>query len=412
MPRRNRTKQVPSSVWILGVVSFFNDLASEMLYPLLPIFITQVLGAPVAILGLIDGVAEGAAAGFKVLFGRWSDRLGRRRPFVFSGYVASALSKVVVAMSTTWGMVFAGRLLDKFGKGIRTGPRDALLLGASNSKNRGLVFGVQQSLDSAGAVAGPLLALLFLHTFANDIRTVLYIACVPSVIAVFVVSFVRESAKTTEAASNGATGDDGALEHVVVAPRPSLRSLPRELRLFLFASGLFALGNSSDSFLILRARSVGLSISLVILAYVLYNVVYSAASTPAGMLADRFGPKRIYVAGVFIYTLVYVGFAINRSALGVWGLFAIYGLYIALTDSVSRALVGSFITVQNEAAGIYGLMQTVVSVGLVLASIIGGLLWSTVGSWATFTFGAACAVAALVLLLSAGVRRSKPYDAR
>jgi MFS family permease len=204
----------------------------------------------------------------------------------------------------------------------------------------------------------------------------------------------------------------GPAVEVVVAPRPSLRSLPRELRLFLFASGLFALGNSSDSFLILRARSVGLSISLVILAYVLYNVVYSAASTPAGMLADRFGPKRIYVAGIFIYTLVYVGFAINRSAMGVWGLFAIYGLYIALTDSVSRALVGSFITVQNEAAGIYGLMQTVVSVGLVLASIIGGLLWSTVGSWATFTFGAACAVAALVLLLSAGVGRSKPYDPR
>jgi MFS family permease len=314
-------------------------------------------------------------------------------------------------------MVFAGRLLDKFGKGVRTGPRDALLLGASNSKNRGLVFGLQQSLDSAGAVAGPLLALLFLHTFANDIRTVLYIACVPSVIAVFVVSFVRESAsKTTTAAPNDATRKEvaksGPAVEVVVAPRPSLRSLPRELRLFLFASGLFALGNSSDSFLILRARSVGLSISLVILAYVLYNVIYSAASTPAGMLADRFGPKRIYVAGIFIYTLVYVGFAINRSAMGVWGLFAIYGLYIALTDSVSRALVGSFITVQNEAAGIYGLMQTVVSVGLVLASIIGGLLWSTVGSWATFTFGAACAVAALVLLLSAGVRRSKPYDPR
>ena len=411
MPRRKLTKKIPGSVWILGVVSFFNDMASEMLYPLLPIFITQVLGAPVAILGLIDGVAEGAAAGFKVLFGRWSDRLGRRRPFVFYGYLASAASKVVVAVSTTWGLVFVGRLLDKFGKGVRTGARDALLLSDSNSMNRGLVFGVQQSLDSAGAVAGPLLALLLLHSFANDIRTVLYIACIPSVIAVLVVLFVREAlAKRAPTAMSGETSEavaetGTAIEDVAAAPRLTLRSLPPELRLFLIASGLFALGNSSDSFLILRARSVGLSISLVILAYVLYNVVYSVASTPAGIVADRLGPRRVYIAGMIVYVIVYVGFAINRSATGVWVLFSIYGLYIALTDSVSRALVGSFVADQNEAAGIYGLMQTVISVGLVLASIIGGVLWSTVGAWATFAFAAGCAISALLLLLSTSARR-------
>jgi MFS family permease len=370
MPRRTLTKKIPGSVWILGVVSFFNDVASEMLYPLLPIFITQVLGAPVAILGLIDGVAEGAAAGFKVVFGRWSDRIGKRRPFVFSGYLASTASKLVVAASTTWGLVFVGRLLDKFGKGVRTGARDALLLSESNSMNRGLVFGVQQSLDSAGAVAGPLLALLLLHSFGNDIRTVLYIAFIPSVIAVLVVLFVREaSAKNISADTSGASSEsmaqtDTATDNVVAAPRRTLRSLPPELRLFVIASGLFALGNSSDSFLILRARSVGLSISLVILAYVVYNVVYSVASTPAGILADRLGPKRVYVAGMVVYVIVYVGFAFNRSVTGVWVLFTIYGLYIAFTDSVSRALVGSFVTDQNEAAGIYGLTQTVVSVGL------------------------------------------------
>jgi MFS family permease len=409
MPRRTLTKKIPGSVWILGVVSFFNDVASEMLYPLLPIFITQVLGAPVAILGLIDGVAEGAAAGFKVVFGRWSDRIGKRRPFVFSGYLASTASKLVVAASTTWGLVFVGRLLDKFGKGVRTGARDALLLSESNSMNRGLVFGVQQSLDSAGAVAGPLLALLLLHSFGNDIRTVLYIAFIPSVIAVLVVLFVREaSAKNISADTSGASSEsmaqtDTATDNVVAAPRRTLRSLPPELRLFVIASGLFALGNSSDSFLILRARSVGLSISLVILAYVVYNVVYSVASTPAGILADRLGPKRVYVAGMVVYVIVYVGFAFNRSVTGVWVLFTIYGLYIAFTDSVSRALVGSFVTDQNEAAGIYGLTQTVVSVGLVLASIIGGVLWSTVGAWATFAFAAGCAISALLLLLSSSV---------
>jgi MFS family permease len=409
MPRRTLTKKIPRSVWILGVVSFFNDMASEMLYPLLPIFITQVLGAPVAILGLIDGVAEGAAAGFKVVFGRWSDRIGKRRPFVFYGYLASTASKVVVAVSTTWGLVFVGRLLDKFGKGVRTGPRDALLLSASNSMNRGLVFGVQQSLDSAGAVAGPLLALLLLHSFGNDIRTVLYIACIPSVFAVLVVLFVREAvAKSKKPAVSSETRESAAAtgtanENIVAAPRRTLRSLPPELRLFITASGLFALGNSSDSFLILRARNVGLSISLVILAYVLYNVVYSVASTPAGIVADRLGPRRVYVAGMIVYVIVYVGFAINHSVTGVWVLFSIYGLYIAFTDSVSRALVGSFVIDQNEAAGIYGLMQTVVSVGLVLASIIGGVLWSTVGAWATFAFAAGCAISALLLLLSSSV---------
>ena len=416
MPRRNLTKKIPGPVWLLGVVSFFNDLSSEMLYPLLPIFITQVLGAPVAILGLIDGVAEGAAAGFKVLFGRWSDRLGKRRPFIFYGYLASAASKAVVALSTTWGLVFLGRLLDKFGKGVRTGARDALLLSDSNSMNRGRVFGVQQSLDSAGAVAGPLLALLLLHSFGNDIRTVLYIAIIPSVITVFVVLFVREAlAKSKQPAVSSETSESAAAtgtatENIVSTPRRTLRSLPTELRIFLIASGLFALGNSSDSFLILRAKSVGLSISLVILAYVLYNVVYSVASTPAGIVADRLGPKRVYIAGVAVYVIVYVGFAINRSVTGVWVLFSIYGLYIALTDSVSRALVGSFVTDQHEAAGIYGLMQTVVSVGLVMASIIGGVLWSLVGSWATFAFGATCAFAAILLLLSTNTRRPEPQE--
>ena len=404
MPRRDMAKRIPGSVWILGLVSFFNDMSSEMLYPLLPIFVTQVLGAPVAILGLIDGVAEGAAAGFKVVFGSWSDRLGRRRPFVITGYVASTASKIVVAVSTMWGVVFLGRLLDKFGKGVRTGARDALLLDASNETNRGRVFGVQQSMDSAGAVVGPLLALLFLHTFRNDIRTVLYIAFIPSIVAILVVPFVREALHTsTSAVTDVATREPAVppstvTDEVAAVPRLSWSSLPRELRLFLWASGLFALGNSSDSFLILRAKSVGLSLSLVILAYVLYNVVYTAASTPAGILADRLGAKPVYIAGIVIYVLVYAGFAVNHSTTGVWVLFTVYGLYIALTDSVSRSLVGSFIADETQAAGIYGLMQTVISVGLVLASIVGGVLWSTVGAWATFTFGAACAASAIVVL--------------
>jgi MFS family permease len=385
-------KKIPGSVYILGAVSFFNDVASEMLYPVMPIFLTQVLGAPVAVVGLIEGVAEGSAAVFKTIFGRWSDRLGKRKPFVFSGYSASALSKAIIAFSSLWGIVFAGRVIDKFGKGLRTGARDALLLDASNEKNRGLVFGVHRTMDSAGAVVGPLIALLLLQLFNNNIRTILYIAVIPSLIGVLLVSFVRETKKP--------------IEKVRATPLPQLsfKTLPRELKIFLIAYGLFAFGNSSDSFLILRSKNLGLSLSLVVLAYVVYNVVYSLGSTPAGILADKIGPKRVFIAGLIIYILVYAGFAFNKSTAGIWGLFAIYGLYIALTDGVSKALIGQYIG-QKEAGGIYGLLQTITGIGILLASVIGGTLWTIIGPWATFAFGAGFAIMALLVFLFAGLGR-------
>ena len=382
-------KKIPGSVYILGAVSFFNDVASEMLYPVMPIFLTQVLGAPVAVVGLIEGVAEGSAAVFKTIFGRWSDRLGKRKPFVFSGYAASALSKIIIAFSNLWGIVFAGRVIDKFGKGLRTGARDALLLDASNDKNRGLVFGVHRTMDSAGAVVGPLIALLLLQLFNNNIRTILYIAVIPSLIGVLLVSFVREIKKPAEK------------DRAAPLPQLSFKTLPRELKIFLIAYGLFAFGNSSDSFLILRSKNLGLSLSLVVLAYVVYNVVYSLGSTPAGILSDKIGPKRVFIVGLIIYVLVYAGFAFNKSTAGIWVLFAVYGLYIALTDGVSKALVGQYIS-QKEAGGIYGLLQTITGIGILLASVIGGLLWTVIGPWATFAFGAVFAIMALLVFLFAG----------
>ncbi len=385
--------KIPGSVYILGAVSFFNDVASEMLYPIMPIFLTQVLGAPVAVVGLIEGIAEGSAAIFKTIFGRWSDRLGKRKPFVLSGYGASAAAKVIIAMSNIWGIVFLGRVVDKFGKGLRTGARDALLLDSSNDKNRGLVFGVHRSMDSAGAVVGPLIALALLAAFHSDIRKILYFAVLPSLIGIILISCVRETKQ---------------VETITKTPLPKLsfKSLPQELKIFLVASGLFALGNSSDSFLILRAKNLGLSLTLVVFAYVVYNIVYTVTSIPAGSLADKIGPKRVFITGVIIYILVYTGFAFNKSTTGIWGLFAVYGLYIALTDGVAKALVGKYIDKQ-AAGGIYGLLQTITSGGVLLASIIGGLLWTAVGPSATFIFSATCAVLALLVFLFGGPNSSQ-----
>jgi MFS family permease len=404
-------------VWVLGLVSFFNDISSEMIYPVLPVFVTQVLGAPVAILGLIEGASEGSAALFKTVFGLWSDRLGRRKPFVFFGYVASTVSKVLVALSRSWGLLFVGRVLDKFGKGVRTGARDALLLDASTARNRGFIFGLQQSLDSAGAVVGPLVTLAVLQASSNDVRTVLDLAVIPSIIGVLVVLAVRDATSrgartvTRSDAAEPVAGSDHAGSAAPSTTDLRLRNLPRELRIFLIASGLFALGNSSDSFLILRSEGTGLRLSLTVAAYVVYNVIYSAASPPAGSLADRFGARRVYVAGIVIYVAVYVGFALNTSTVGVWVLFSFYGLYIAFTDSVSRAFVGGFISDRRRDAGVYGLLQTVTSFGLVLASVIGGALWTTIGYRATFAFAAGCATMALAAFLWADVTRPRPPSA-
>ena len=389
-------KKIPASVYILGVVSFFNDVASEMLYPVMPIFLTQVLGAPVAVVGLIEGVAEGSAAVFKTIFGHWSDRLDKRKPFVFGGYLASTLSKVVIALSRTWGMAFVGRVLDKFGKGIRTGARDALLLDASTYKDRGLIFGFHRAMDSAGAVVGPLIALFLLRLFNNNVRSVLYFAVLPSLIGVMLVAFVREAKHPKAKLAKNTTARS--------LPKFNLGTLPGDLKLFLLAYGLFSLGNSSDSFLILRSQNLGLSLTLVVLAYVVYNLVYSLGSTPAGLLADKIGPRRVFIAGLIIFILVYLGFAVANSSAAVWGLFAVYGLYIAFTDGVSKALVGQY-TSQKQAGGIYGLLQTITGVGILVASVVGGVLWTAIGPQATFAYGALFATLALLVFLVASSRQ-------
>lgn len=375
---------IPISVYLLGIVSFFNDIASEMLYPIMPIFLTQILGAPVYIVGIIDGVAEGGSAFFKTIFGYWSDMQKRRKPFVVAGYSASAFSKVLIALASTWPLVFIARFVDRLGKGVRTGARDALLLDSSSDHNKGLIFGIHRSFDSAGAVVGPLITLFLITLFDENIRYILYIAAIPSFIGLFFFLFIHEAKKSVH----------------TIQERPrvlvSLKDIPSQFKLFLLVTALFSLGNSSDSFLILQSKNLGLSLISVVLVYVVYNISYTLLSAPAGALADRFGAKYVFPLGLIIYALVYFGFALNTRMQFVWILFAVYGVYIALTDGVSKALIGTFIT-PDKAGTAYGATQTIVSLMTLLASVIGGLLWTVIGPYATFLFGAGCAVLALFL---------------
>lgn len=377
-------RKVPSAVWLLSLVSFFNDTASEMLYPIMPIFLTQVLGAPVFVVGIIEGIAEGTASVFKTLFGYWSDRLQKRKVFVMAGYGASAVSKIIIALSYTWPFVLLGRIVDRVGKGARTGARDALLLEATNGTNEGFIFGIHRALDTAGAVVGPIVALVLLWAFHGNLRLILYIAAVPAFVALIFFFWVKEAKKEVQTTQSKLSF--------------SLKDSPPKLKWFLLGLCLFSLGNSSDSFLILRAKGLGMSLTMVIAAYVVYNIFYALMSTPAGVLADKIGPKKVFIAGVIIFALVYLGFAFNTHAGVVWLLFAVYGFYIALTDGVSKALVGHFIA-KEQAGMVYGVLGSVTSLFTLLASVLGGFLWTALGPSATFIFAVVCAALSLVIFL-------------
>ena len=378
-------EKIPKQVYVLGFVSLFNDIASEMLYPVLPIFLTQVLGAPVFVIGIMEGIAEGTSSILKTFFGYLSDKLNRRKPFVFGGYGLSAISKIMIAVSNSWGLVFAGRVTDRLGKGVRTASRDAMLLGYSNKKNRGLVFGVHRSMDSAGAFIGPLIGLLLLSVFNTPLRTILLAAAIPSVLGLFLFLFVKEVKAPVTTVRK-------------LTIWASIKGFSKDFKLFLIGLALFSLGNSSDTFLILKSKQIGLSITIIILAYVLYNACYSLFSTPAGIIADKIGAMKVFMIGLLLYALVYCGFALNTSEIGVFALFAVYGFYIAMTDGVAKSLVGSFVT-QEQSGTAYGLVQTVMGLSTLAASIVGGFIWSLISPSATFYFGALCAALSFVFFI-------------
>ncbi len=363
------------NVIVTGIASLLTDISTEMTYPLIPLYLSA-LGAPPAVLGMIEGFAEFTASILRVLSGWFSDRLRRRKPVAIVGYASSTIGKLLLYISTGWGMVFAGRMVDRFGKGIRTAPRDALIADSTARGGRGTAFGLHRALDTLGATGGVALAIWLVSTVGHNLRPHDYqrlflVSLIPAGLGVIALLFIRE--RKTQAAARE-------------LPRLSFKLLPTRLRWFLFVVTLFSLGNSSNQFLILRAKNLGMSVLAALSAYLLYNAVYSFLSYPFGRLSDRIGRKRLLIAGYAFYGLVYVGFALARRPEAVWILFALYGVFSALNEGLEKALVADVAPPEHRGTFV-GLHSTLTGIGLLPASLLAGGLWSLFGAPAPFWFG-------------------------
>ncbi len=377
-------KSIPRNVFFLGLVSFFNDVSSEMIYPIVPIFLTSVLHTPFAIVGLIEGTAEATASIGKFLFGAYSDYVQRRKPFVIGGYSFGAVSKILISLAYSWPLVLFARFIDRFGKGMRTAARDSLLLDSATENNRGFIFGFHRAFDSLGAVVGPLLALGLLAILKENMRLTFFIAFIPACIAVVLLFFFVHETKKPDA------------EKKFHFKKFRWGLLDKKLKLFLFISFLFSAGNSSDAFLLLQGKNLGLTTTLVVLAYVLYNISQTTFATPLGKLSDTIGAKKVFSFGLIVFACVYFFFGIIHSSFWLWVLFPIYGIYIAATDGVSKSYIGSFIN-KEESGTFFGAYYFITAIGTFLASVIGGILWSSINPSATFLYGSVMALLAFIV---------------
>ena len=386
---------LPREVVILGWVSFFADVSSEMVYPLLPIFVLGALGGSTVALGWVDGVPTAVVAILTAFAGWRSDRIRRRVRYVQIGYGLPVLGKALLASATVWPVVMLGRSIDRIGKGLRSSPRDALLAEHAGPGQRGRAFGLHRAMDSAGALVGVLLSAALLWWFSRDasrdfttsLRIVLAIAAGLGVISFALTFFVREAPEPAVAATPAPPAPSAPSS----SPAPR-RSSTYAAAVVLFA--VFALANSSDTFLLLRAGERGLAPWQVTMVYALFQLVYTVASYPAGALSDRWGRWRVIAIGWAIYALVYAGFAMTGRA-GVWPLFAAYGLYAALTDGVGKALIAD-LAPRGQRGTALGIFYLVTGFAAMVASLAAGLLWKHHGPAAPFWFGAAGAVAALI----------------
>ncbi len=367
-PARDR-RWLTRNVKVLSAVSLAQDAASELMYPLLPILLTTTLGAPAAVVGLVEGVAEGVAAAMKYLSGRWSDRYGRK-PAVAGGYGLAALGKVIIAAAAVWPVVLLGRVVDRIGKGIRGAPRDALLAEGVAPQSLGRVFGFHRAADTLGAVIGPLLGLAILTATDDNIGLALWIAVIPALVSVALVTFTKETREVARPRPPVAT----------TAPNPGSAAparapLPHRVRALAAVLGLFALVNFPDALILLRVHELGFSAAQVAGAYALFNLASAAIAYPAGALSDRWPRSRVYALGLGCFAVGYVGLGLVDGGWAVVGLLVVYGGFAGITDGVGKAWISALAPpeVRGHAQGLF---QGLAGAGILVAGLWAGLMWT------------------------------------
>jgi MFS family permease len=379
---------LPRNVVALGMVSLFMDISSEMIYPLIPLFLNNVLLASKTYIGLIEGVAESTASVLKVFSGWLSDKLGKRKSIILWGYGISVFSRPILAIATSWLGVLTYRFTDRLGKGVRTAPRDAIIADSTESGSLGKAFGFHRSMDTVGAVIGPALAFLILALTGGKFQTVFWISMIPGFFALACIAiFVNDVKRQTHA-----NIETAFLSSV------SFGRLERNFKAFLTVVTIFTLGKTSEAFLILRVQELGVAVAAIPLLYLSFNGVSALLSTPLGIMADRIGKRRMVLASYVFFAVIFLGFAFATSQLHGWLLFFAFGVFVAMNEGVQRAYVATMIEPEIMATG-YGIYHTIVGLAALPSSIIGGALWEHFGPQALFFYGAAMALIASLLFV-------------
>jgi MFS family permease len=391
-------KYITRTVWILSVISLLTDTASEMLYPIMPIYL-KTIGFSVILIGVLEGVAEANAGLSKGYFGKFSDNSGRRVPFVQIGYAFSAVSKPMMAVFIYPLWIFFARTIDRFGKGIRTGARDAILSDEATPATKGKIFGFHRSMDTLGAVLGPLFALLFLYFAPGNYKTLFYIAFIPGLFAVIASFYLKE---------RNAKANKPKVHTSFFSFFSYWKESPVAYKKLLAGLLIFTLFNSSDVFLLLKAKEAGLNDSAVIGVYIFYNLMYALFAFPVGMLADKIGLKTIFMAGLVIFAIVYFGMAVNTNLYIFYGLFFLYGVYAAATEGISKAWISN-ITDKKDTAAAIGTFAGLQSICTMIASSLTGLIWFSFGATAAFMLTAAIALLVVIYILTS-VSSPERYD--
>ncbi len=377
------------NIILLGLTSLLTDISSEMVYPILGLYLAS-LNTPYTIIGIIEGIAESIANLLRVFSGGISDKLKKRKPFVIAGYSSSVFGKILLYLSTNWIFVLFARFIDRVGKGIRTAPRDALISESTTDEKKGKVFGLHRAMDTFGATLGVIIVyLLFLYSKDNiPFKKVFLWSVIPALLGVTILFFVKEKQTTKTEIKK------------LKFSFSEFKFFPKKAKIYILISTLFALGNSSNQFLLLRAKNLGFDYLSIILLYLVYNISYTIFSYPAGVVADRVGKKIIISIGYIIYSLVYLSFAfVNKNfAELIWLLFVIYGIYIGFVEGQEKAFLAE-ISPQEYKASILGLQYTLVGLMLFPASFIGGILWDKIGPSATFIFSSCISFISMMLLM-------------